>query len=112
MPCAYPSRTSKINLRGVDFLLDALGAGLGADQSLEDRENVATIFNQTREDVAKSRLALCVAMPFQQHFLWNFDVAAKFFCGMSAQEQSIKKRRLPLREVEVVVRLFGRVSGG
>jgi hypothetical protein len=102
----------KITRRGEDFLLDALGAGFGVDQSFKYSENVPAVFNQAREYVAKSRFALCLAMPFQQHLLRNFDVAAKFFRGMSAQEQSIKKSRLALWEVEIVLRLIGPMSRG
>ena len=91
-------------------LLDALRPGFGVDQSLENSENVAAIFNQAREDVAKRRLALGFAMPFQQHLLWNFDVSTKFFRRMPTQEKSIEESRLSLREVEVVLRFFGRVS--
>jgi hypothetical protein len=105
------SLSSKIIRCGEDFLLDALGTGFGVDQSFKNSENVAAVFNEAREYVAKIRLALCLAMPFQQHFLRHFDVPAKFFRGMSAQEQSIEKRRLPLREVEIVLRFIGRVSG-
>ena len=112
-PCPYKmARIKKLLVVDKDALLDALGAGLGVDQSLENRENVAAILNQARENVAKSRLALCFAMPFQQHFLRHFDIATKLFRGMSAQEQTVEKRRLPLWEVEVVLRFFGPVRGG
>ena len=111
-PCPYKITLQKLICCGEDILLDALGAGLGVDQSLKNSEDVATIFNQPREYVAKSRLALCLAMPFQQHLLRHFDVATKLFRGMPTQEQSIEKRRLPLWEVEIVLRLIGPMSGG
>jgi hypothetical protein len=95
-----------------NILLDALGAGFGVDQSFKYSENMAAIFNQPREYIAKSRLALCLAMPFQQHLLRDFDVAAKFFRGMPAQEQSIEKSRLALWEVKIVLRLIGPMSRG
>src|ERR1700730_13131896 len=94
------------------FLLDALGAGFGIDQSLKNSENVAAVFNQARENVAKSRLALRLAMPFQQHFLRNFDVPAKLLRRMSAQKQPVEKSRFALWEVEIMLRLTCRMSGG
>jgi len=97
---------------GQELLLHALRAGLGVDQSFKNGQNVAAVFHQAGKDVAQSRLALRFAMPFQEHFLRNFNVAAKLFRGVSPQEQSVKKRRLPLREVEVMLRFFGRMSGG
>jgi len=69
----------KLSCSGAEALLHALGAGLGVDQSLEDGEHVAAVFDQSSEHVAKGRLALGLAMPFEQHRLWNFNVAAELF---------------------------------
>jgi hypothetical protein len=93
-------------------LLDALLAGFGVEQSLKNGEDMAAIFHQAREDVAQGGFALGLAMPFEKHLLWNLDVAAEFFGRMPTQEQTVEEGRLPLREVELVQRLFDRRSGG
>src|SRR3984893_5623706 len=102
----------KRGCRGKDLLLYALGAGLGIDQSLKDREHMTAVFDQAREDIAKGRLAFGLAMPFEEHRLGNFNVAAEFFGRVPAQEQAVKEGRLPLREVEIVLRLLSHVGCG
>ena len=65
-----------------------------------------------RKNVAKSRLALRLAMPLQQHSGRNFDVPAKLFRGMPTQKQAVEEGRFALRKVEVVQSFFGPLSGG
>ena len=57
--------------------------------------------------VAHRGLTLRFAMPLQQDGRWNFNVSPKFFGGVPAQEQAIEEGGLPLREVEVVLGIFG-----
>jgi hypothetical protein len=119
MPLRYAAPLHRLHLenvklwrRGEEVLLHALGVGLGVDQSLEDGEHVAAVFDQSRENVAKGRLALGHAMPFEQHRLGNFNVAAELFGGVPTQEQAVEESRLALREVEVVLGLFDRLGCG
>src|SRR3984893_390924 len=102
----------KRGCRGKDRLLQPLGAGLGVDQSLKDGEHMTAVFDQPREDIAKGRLAVGLAMAIEQHRLRNFKIAAEFFGRVPAQEQAVKEGRLPLREVEIVQRLLSHVGRG
>jgi hypothetical protein len=102
----------KLNCCGEDVLLQALGAGLSVDQGLKDGEHVTAVFDQAREDIAKGRLAFGLAMPFEEHRLRNFNIAAEFFGRVPAQEQAVKEGRLPLREVEIVQRFLSHVGCG
>ena len=86
-----------------EILLHALGARFGVDQSFEDGEHVPAVFHHAGEDIAQRGFALGLAMPFEQHRGRNFDVAAKLFGGVSAQEQAVEEGRFPLRVVEVVL---------
>ena len=104
--------TADRNRAGGSLLLHALRAGLGVDQSFKDSKHVAAVFDQASEDIAKTRLALGLAMPFNQHRLRNLDVPAQLFGGMPPKEQAVEEGRLPLREVEIVLGLFGRVRRG
>ena len=93
-------------------LLHALGSRFGVDQSLEDGEDVASVFDHARENVAQRGFALRLAVPFEQHRLRNFDVPAKLFGGVAAQEQAVEEGRFPLRKVEIVLALVSRVICG
>src|SRR5260370_35531680 len=73
---------------------------------------MAEVLDHPGKDITQRRLALGLAMPFQQNRLWNFNVAAEFLCGMPAQEQAVEKGRLPLREVKVVLGVVGNVGCG
>jgi hypothetical protein len=119
LPCPYTMTRlcmhlmwKKLNFCWEDLLLQALGAGLGVDQSLKDGEHMTAVFDQAREDIAKGRLAFGLAMPFEEDCLRNFNVAAEFFGRVPAQEQAVKESRLPLREVEVVLGLLSHVGCG
>jgi hypothetical protein len=96
----------------VKVLLHALGARLGVDQSFEDGEDVAAVFDHAREEVAQRGLALGLAMPHQQNSGGDFNVPAKLRGGVPAQEQAVKEGRFPLREVEVAPGFFDRLGGG
>ena len=93
-------------------LLHALGARFGVDQSLEEGEDVAAVFDHARENVAQRGFALRLAVPFEQHRLRNFDVPAKLFGGVPAQEQAVEECCFPLRKVEIVQGLVDRVICG
>jgi len=49
-------------------------------------------------------------MPLEQNRRRDFNVVAKLFRGMSAQEQAIEESRLPLRKVEIVLSFLGRIG--
>src|ERR1700733_3062640 len=83
--------------------MDALFLGVPAYEGIEDCEYVPAVFDHAVEDVAEFGVALGVAMPLDHDGLGHFDVAAKLFGRMSAQEQAIEKRRVPLGECEVCV---------
>ncbi len=100
------------NRKGSLLLLHALGARFGVDQGFKEGEDMAAVFDHAGKDITQGRLALGLAMPFKQYRLGNFNVAAKLLSGMPAQEQAVEEGRLPLREVEVVQRFFGRVGCG
>ena len=93
-------------------LLHALGAGFGVDERLENRENVPAVIDHAGEDVAQRGIALGFPMPLQEHRGRNFDVAAQLFSGMPPKEQPVEEGRLPLREVEIVLGVFGGVRRG
>src|SRR5262245_21598782 len=81
--------------------------GLVADERLENRQHVAAIFEHTIKSVAQSRFALSFAMPTSQHVGRDFDIAAKFFGGMTAQKEAVEKGGLPLRVLKIPLRLVG-----
>ncbi len=82
-------------------LLNALFLGVPPDQGIEDREDVAPVFDHAVENVAEFGVALGVAVPLEQDGLRDLDVAAELFGRMAAQEQAIEKRRFPLGKREV-----------
>lgn len=82
-------------------LLNALFLGVPADQRIEDRQDVSPVFDHAIEDVAEFGVALGVAVPLQQDGLGHFDITAELLGRMAAQEQTIEKRRFPLRKGEV-----------
>jgi hypothetical protein len=73
---------------------------------------MTAVFDQAREHIAKGRLAFGLAMPFEEHRLRNFNIAAEFFGRVPAQKQAVKEGRLPLREVEIVLGLLSQVGCG
>ena len=89
-------------------LLNALFLGVPPDQRIEDREDVAPVFDHAVEDVAKFGVALGVAVPLDHDGLGDLDIAAELFGRMAAQEQAIEKRRLPLGKREVCGDFGGR----
>ena len=82
-------------------LLNALFLSVPTNQGIEDRQDVAAVFDHAVEYVAKFGIALGVAVPLDHHGLRHFDVAAQLLRRMATQEQTIEKRRLPLRKREV-----------
>ena len=85
----------------MSWLLDALLLPVPADKSVEDCEDVTTVFNHARENVAQARLAFGFAVPFCQDRGWNLDIATQLFGGMAAEEETVEKRGFPLRDIEV-----------
>jgi hypothetical protein len=82
-------------------LLNALLLGVPPDQGVENGQDMAAVFDHAVEDVAEFGVALGVAVPLDHDGLRHFDVAAKLFGRMPAQEQAVEKRGFPLRECEV-----------
>ena len=82
-------------------LLNALLLGVPPDQGIEDREDVAAVFDHAVENVAEFRIALGIAVPLDHDGLRHFDIAAKLLRRMPAQEQAVEERGFSLREREV-----------
>ena len=72
-------------------LLDAMVLYFGANQGVEDGEDVPAVFEHARENITKLRFALGFAMPLGQNSGRNLDVLAQFVRGMPPQEQSVEK---------------------
>src|SRR5246127_254611 len=98
-------------LMGKFGLLDAMVLYFGADQGVEDGEDVPAVFEHARENIPKLGFALGFAMPLGQNSGRNLDVLAQFVRGMPAQEQSVEKCRFPLRILQIHSD-FGRQVGG
>ena len=82
-------------------LLDEMVLYFGADQGVEDGEDVPAVFEHARENITKLGFALGFAMPLGQNSGRNLDVLAQFVRGMPAQEQSVEKCRFPLRILQI-----------
>jgi hypothetical protein len=89
------------------ILLNALGTRFGIHECFEDGQHVPAVFDHASEDAAQHGFALGFTMPFEQDRLGDFDIAAKFRSRVPTQEQAVEEGRLPLGEVEIVLRLFG-----
>jgi hypothetical protein len=72
-----------------------------ADQRIENCEDVAAVINHALEDVLHAGLAFRLAMPAKENVRGNFDVPAKLFSGMSAEEEAVEERGFALGEVEL-----------
>jgi len=73
----------------------------GTDEGVKDGEDVPAVFEHARENIAQLGFALGFAMPFCKYGGRNFNVLPQFIRGMSAQEQSVEKRRFPLRILQI-----------
>jgi len=71
------------------------------DEGIENGEDVAAVFDHTREHVAQLWLFFRVLVPLRQHRSGNFDVAPQLLGGMAAKEQAVEKGGFPLRKHEV-----------
>jgi hypothetical protein len=74
---------------------------VGADQGVEDGQDVPAIFDHAGKDAAKLRLALGVLVPLSENSRGNLDIATQLFRGMSAKEQAVKESGLALGKSEV-----------
>ena len=95
---------------GGNLLLKMAVLGFGTDERVENSEDVAPVFDHSREHPAKLRLALGVFVPLGQNRGRNFDVSTQLFGGMSAKEQTVKERGFALRKREIRDH-FGRQHG-
>ncbi len=83
---------------------------LRTDQGVENGEDVAPVFDHTREHTAQLRLALGVFVPLGQNRRRNLNVSTQLLRGMSAKEQTVKERGFALRKREIR-NYFGRQDG-
>jgi uncharacterized protein (DUF697 family) len=83
-------------------LLDALWANVRTDEGIEDGQDVAAIIHHARKNIAKLRIALGLAVPFDEYRLRHFDVSPQLLRGIATQKQAVEKGRLTLREVKIV----------
>jgi hypothetical protein len=81
--------------------LNALLLAVPADERIEDREDVAAVFNHARENVAEFRLALGFAMPLGEDRGRHFNISAQLLGGMAAKEEAVEKGGFALRKIEV-----------
>ena len=81
--------------------MDALLLAVPADERVKDGEDVAAVFDHTRENVAQLRLAFCLAMPLGEDRRRDFDVAPQLLDRMATQEEAVEKGGFPLRKIEV-----------
>src|SRR5258706_3518369 len=86
----------------MESLLNALRVTIRTHKGIEDGQDVATVIHHARKNIAKLRVAFCLAVPFGQDDCGHFDVLPQLVRGMAAQEQAIEKGGLTLREVEIV----------
>ncbi len=82
-------------------LLEALGAGVEADEGLEDSQHPAAILDHALKNISKAGLALRFAMPFGEHGGRHFNIAAQLVSRVAAEEESIEEGRFALRVLEV-----------
>lgn len=73
----------------------------GANECVEDGQNVAAVLNHTRENAPKVWLSLGVLVPFGKHGSGYFDVAPQLFGRMAAEKQAVEKGGFALRKLEV-----------
>ena len=79
-----------------------------ADQIFENCQNVLAVANHAFEQRTKARLAFRFAVPFGEHRGRHFNIAAKFFGGMTSQKKPVEKSGFALRELKILRRLFDR----
>jgi hypothetical protein len=91
-------------------LLKALLFGIVADQIFENREDVLAVAHDPFEQRPQSRLAFRFAVPLREYRCWHGNIAPQFIGSMAAQEKPVKKRRLSLRELEVLQGLIERIG--
>jgi len=82
--------------------LNALRVTVGTHQGIEDSKDVTAVIHHARKNVAKLRVAFCLAVPLGEHRCGHFDVLPQFVRGMAAQEETVEKCRFPLRKVEIM----------
>jgi hypothetical protein len=81
--------------------LDPVVLDFRADEGVKDGKNVAAIFEHAGENVPQLGFALGFAMPLRKNRGGNFDILAQLFRGMPAKEQTVEKRRFPLRKFQI-----------
>ena len=86
----------------MESLLNTLRVTIRTHKGIEDGQDVAAVIHHARKNIAKLRVAFCLAVPFGQDDCGHFDVLPQLVRGMAAQEQAIEKGGLTLREVEIV----------
>src|SRR5260370_7636501 len=83
-------------------LLNSLRVTIRTHQSIEDGQDVTPVIHHTCKNIAKLRVALCLAVPLGEHRRGDFNVLTQLVGGMAAQKETIKKSRLPFRKVSTL----------
>jgi len=86
----------------MESLLNALRVTIRTHKGIEDGQDVTAVIHHARKNIAKLRVAFCLAVPFGQDDRGHFDVLPQLVRRMAAQEQAVEKGSLTLREVEIV----------
>src|SRR5260370_23006811 len=81
--------------------LNALRVTVGTHESIEDGQDVTSVIHHACKNIAKLRVALCLAVPLGEHRRGDFNVLTQLVRGMAAQEETVEKCRFPLRKVEI-----------
>src|SRR5581483_6922017 len=88
-------------------LLHALLDAFRSHERIEDGQHVPPVLHDSRENILQLRLALRFPVPLGEHRWRHFDVPAQLLGGVAAQEESIEKRRFPLRKVKIARGICG-----
>lgn len=83
-------------------LLNPQVLAVGTHQGIKDGQNVTAVVHHARENITELRVTLRFAMPLDKNCSGNLDVPAQLIRRMPAKEEPVEKRRLTLREVQIL----------
>lgn len=92
--------------------METLRFGVETEERIEDGEDVAAVFEDALEDGTLLWFLGGFLVPFGEDCGRNSDVGAELLRRMAAQEQAVEERGFALREIEIVLRLFGHSRQG
>src|ERR1700692_2804703 len=84
------------------LLLHTLFLPVPAHQRVKDRQDVAPVFDHPEEYIPQLRLTLGIPVPLRQDRRRNFYIAPELLWRVAAQKETVEKRCLPLRKIEVM----------